>query len=378
MLLYVHYPFCRSKCAYCAFSSQELDQDLEALYFSALLEEAEQWGRRLGRADVTSLYIGGGTPSLMRPDRLERLLERLDELFAFAGDLELTLEANPDSLQGPGQVRSLLAKGVNRISLGIQSLDEEQLRLLERPHTAGQAVAAVEAVRAAGLDNLGLDLLWGLPGQSCRDWLGQLERIVSLEPKHISCYCLTLEEGTRLQKRVERGELRIPGEEELEAMFLRGAELLGERGLSHYEIANFARPGAACRHNLGYWRGLDYLGLGPSAVSTIRGRRWANPSDPSRYAEAVRAGEPDRDAEIPTREQRIEELVMLGLRTAEGLDLERYRELSGEDLFLTREEVVRELREQGLVRIDGRRLWLTTRGMLLCDAITEYLLQERS
>lgn len=376
MLLYIHYPFCRSKCAYCGFYSRVREEESEALYVSALLQEARFWGSRLDRPRISTLYIGGGTPSLIRPHILERIVEAIEDNFTLADDLEFSLEANPDSLDSE-HARSLARLGVNRVSIGVQSLDEGQLSLLERPHDAKQGIRAVEAVRSAGIDAIGLDLLWGLPQQTPEDWLSQLERAVSLEPGHISCYCLTLEEGTRLPERVERGELQLPGEERLEAMYVRGAELLAKRGYTHYEIANFARPGAVCRHNSGYWQGRDYLGLGPSAVSTLRGRRWANPADIARYAEAVRNEGPAREAEHLTSEQRIEELLLLSLRTREGLDLDRYRDLAGEELLHLRAGVIQELRERGLIRLTGRRLRLTTRGMLLCDAITGALMPER-
>jgi len=376
MLLYIHYPFCRSKCSYCGFCSRVWDEELEELYLSALLREARFWGSRLDHPRISTLYIGGGTPSLMRPEILERLAKEIERHFTLADDLEFSLEANPDSLT-PERARSLARLDVNRVSLGLQSLDQGQLRLLERPHDAEQAFRAVDALRSEGVDNVGLDLLWGLPHQTPEDWLSQLERVASLQPEHLSCYCLTLEEGTRMQARVDCGELELPGEEQLEAMYLRGAELLESRGYTHYEIANFARPGGMCRHNRGYWQGVDYLGLGPSAVSTLQGRRWANPPDMSRYAETVRKGELAWDGESLTRRQRIEELVLLSLRTREGLDLEQYRELTGEDLFRKRPDVVQKLREQGLLRSDDKRLWLTTRGMLLCDAITGAFLEER-
>ena len=376
MLLYVHYPFCRSKCAYCAFFSRERQEHLEQVYFSALLREVRYWSDCLERPRISSLYIGGGTPSLMPTWYLERLTEEIHRCFPLDVELEFTLEANPDSLDSADRVRDLAGIGVNRISLGLQSLDDDQLRLLQRPHTADQGLRAVEAVRSAGIGNLGLDLLWGLPNQTSRDWLGQLERVLSLEPEHISCYCLTLEEGTRLLGQAERGELDLPGEERLESMYVQGARLLQGRGYAHYEIANFARPGYACRHNLGYWQGLDYLGLGPSAVSTISTKRWAHPNDIVRYAESVQEGTPDRDAEDLTPGQRLRELVLLSLRNSEGLDLDHYRDWAGADLFREKAEKIRALQERELIRIKGRRLYLTTRGMLLCDAITGALMPE--
>ncbi|MCF8029338.1 MAG: radical SAM family heme chaperone HemW [Desulfohalobiaceae bacterium] len=376
MLLYVHYPFCRSKCAYCGFFSQVRDEELEKAYFSALLREVEHWGRHLDRPRVSTLYIGGGTPSLLTPRDLELLAEQINRHFNLEPGLELTLEANPDSLDSPDLARALAKVGVNRVSLGLQSLDDSQLSLLKRPHTARQGLRAVNAVRSAGIENLGLDLLWGLPNQTPLDWLEQVGRAASLEPEHISCYCLTLEKGTLLQRRAERGELGLPREEQLEAMYMQGAELLGERGYLHYEIANFARPGYFCRHNLGYWRGRDYLGLGPSAVSTLQGRRWANPKDVLRYAETVRTGALGGDAAMLSRGQRLEEFLMLSLRTREGLDLDGYRDLGGEELLQDRAEVIRALRERELIGVSGRRLWLTTRGMLLCDSVTGALMPE--
>jgi len=374
MLLYIHYPFCRSKCAYCGFFSQVRDEELEKVYFSALLREVEYWGRHLLRPRVSTLYIGGGTPSLLAPGDLELIAEQINRHFSLQSGLEFTLEANPDSLASPERVRALAKVGVNRISLGLQSLDDSQLSLLGRPHTARQGLRSVHAVRSAGIENLGLDLLWGLPNQTSRDWLEEMGRVASLEPEHISCYCLTLEKETLLQRRVEHGELGLPREDQLQAMYMQGAELLGEQGYLHYEIANFARPGCFCRHNLGYWRGWDYLGLGPSAVSTLQGRRWGNPRDVLPYAEAVRTGTLSRDAAMLSRGQRLEEFLMLSLRTRGGLDLDRYKDLGGEDLLQDQAEVIRALRERELIGVSGRRLWLTTRGMLLCDAITGALM----
>ena len=376
MLLYIHYPFCRSKCAYCGFFSQVRDEELEKVYFSALLREVEYWGRHLLRPRVSTLYIGGGTPSLLAPGDLELIAEQINRHFSLQSGLEFTLEANPDSLASPERVRALAKVGVNRISLGLQSLDDSQLSLLGRPHTARQGLRSVHAVRSAGIENLGLDLLWGLPNQTSRDWLEEMGRVASLEPEHISCYGLTLEEGTRLLGQAERGELDLPGEERLEAMYVQGARLLEERGYAHYEIANFARPGYACRHNLGYWQGLEYLGLGPSAVSTISMKRWTHPSDIVRYAECVHEGTPDRHAEDLTRGQRLRELVLLGLRTSEGLDLQRYRDWAGTDLFREKARELRALQERELIRLSRGRLRLTTHGMLLCDAITGALMPE--
>lgn len=372
MLLYIHVPFCRAKCRYCAFFSRPLPTtgqgSLDA-YLSTLEAEARLWGQRLGRPEVSSVFFGGGTPSLLPPTALERLVTVLGQSFQLPPGVEWTLEANPDSvtLEGLGAAREL---GINRLSLGVQSLRDADLRRLGRPHTADQALAAVAMARRAGLRNLGVDLIWGLPGQTTPAWLRQLGQVATiLRPEHISAYSLTLEPGTPLAASVSAGQLRLPGEVALSRMFLQGRGLLTSHGYRHYEIANFARPGRACAHNLGYWQGRDYLGLGPSAVSTLGPVRRQNAPDLDQWAADVAAGRDSLPPEQLTPAIRAQELVLLRLRTAQGLELADYRHITGRPFLAGRKQLLDHLATQDLVSWTPRRLRLTPRGMLVSNAV---------
>jgi oxygen-independent coproporphyrinogen-3 oxidase len=265
----------------------------------------------------------------------------------------------------------LAASGVNRLSLGIQSLDPERLRFLGRPHTAREALAAVDLARQAGFGSLNLDLLWGAPGQRERRWLEELTAVCALKPDHLSCYCLTVEEGTPLESDCLAGRATLPPERELAAMYVHGSEYLESQGLLQYEISSYARMGFQCRHNLGYWEGAEYLGLGPSAVSTLNGTRWSNPPDLKDWAAAVRSG--DRDGERLDSRTQVLETVMLRLRTSRGLSLKTYRDLTGRDFMRDHEAFVHLLHREGLLRIRGGALSLTRTGMLVADTILERL-----
>ena len=374
--LYVHAPFCRAKCRYCAFFSEPLGPDSLARYLPALLEEIRHFGRTLGRVAAPTLFFGGGTPSLLGADALSRTLAALRENFDLAGDAEISLEANPDSAT-PEFLAVARQLGVNRLSLGVQSLDDGALRALGRVHDAAQAEAAYRAARVAGFDNVGLDLIFGLPGQGVDQWLATLRQAVELGPEHLSCYGLTVEPGTPLASDAA-ALASLPGEDAQAEMFLRGSELLEAEGYRHYEISNFARPGRRCRHNLACWQGLDCLGLGPAAVSTLTlagGKvRWANPQDINAWAASVRAGtvgqlgREELNADIQAREG-----LMLALRTADGLDLDAYRQRFGPDLAASRAGLLRDLERAGLATQAHGRLRLTRAGMLVSNSVIRSL-----
>ncbi|SFJ09797.1 oxygen-independent coproporphyrinogen-3 oxidase [Desulfomicrobium apsheronum] len=373
MLLYVHVPFCVRKCGYCAFHSGPFSQEAAKLYVRQILLEMAGWGRVLGRVRLESLYFGGGTPSLLEPGQIEALLRAADIWFDLSPRAEITLEANPDSVLLPGFLDSVRSLGVNRLSLGVQSLQDDLLAMLGRPHDSAQARRAVHAARAAGFTNLSLDLIWGLPGQTLDRWMNDLAGVVELAPEHLSCYGLSLEEGTALTRKVEAGALVLPDEEIGARMYLEGSEFLESCGYAHYEISSHARPGRESRHNQGYWAGLDYLGLGPAAVSTIEGRRWSNPSAFEEYAEVVAKGEARDEVEVLSALTRRQEMVMLTLRTGAGLDLEKFKATTGTE-FPWRHPAVEQLRSSGLVRLRAGHLQLTRKGMLVSNSVIEMVL----
>lgn len=372
MLLYVHVPFCVRKCGYCAFHSGPYVAADADRYVNLVLQEmtAQQAGcLDLG---VDTVYFGGGTPSLLTPGQIGRILEQTAQLFRIAADAEITLEANPESILRPGKLSELRALGVNRLSLGVQSLHDDLLRGLGRPHDRRQALLAMDAAHAAGFSNLSLDLMWGLPGQTPSMWLDDLGQCAE-RAQHLSCYGLTLEEGTPLTGAVRAGRLALPDEEDGALMYGQGLELLESQGFVQYEVSNFARPGQESRHNMGYWRGSTYLGLGPAAVSTMHGRRWTNPATLDAYADMVEHGGTCVDTELLSPEVLARERIMLALRTRDGLDLERFQAMAEPHAAGLR-AAVEQLCSGGLARQDAGHLHLTGSGMLVSNSIIELVL----
>ena len=377
MLLYLHVPFCRKKCSYCSFYSVVPGPEDTARYVDMVCAEAALWRERLGPKQVSSIYVGGGTPSLLSPRALERIFSAVHKSFSLDRDLECTLEGNPDSLAAFGYLHELPRLGVNRLSVGVQSTYDHYLQVLGRTHDAATARAVCRMARDAGLANLSLDLIWGLPKQRLYTWMQQLREIMELGPDHLSCYGLSLDEGTPLALAAKRQDLGIAPDDDLAKMYVYGAEYLESMGLLQYEISNFARMGYTSRHNLGYWEGRDYLGLGPSAFSTIRGRRWGNPADLDQWAEQVRSGTVGRDAETLDLETRVRELIMLRLRTTRGLRLRAYSLLTGSSFIKDFGPMVQALRQNGLIRISHGYLRLTKNGMLVSDSILANLFEVR-
>lgn len=422
MLLYFHVPFCRAKCRYCAFYSRPLtDEALLDAWASTLEADMAFWGQRFAQRGeaplVTSIFFGGGTPSLVPPALMGRLLERAAREFRLAPDLEVSMEANPESVTAE-KARALRDAGVNRVSLGVQALDDGLLRAVGRIHSRADALTAFRALRSC-FDNVGLDFIWGLPGESLESWCRQLREAAALRPDHLSCYGLTLEEGTPLWD--ERHALALPDEAEQSAMYAQCGEILEEHGYQQYEISNYALPGRECRHNLGYWLGQDYLGLGPSAVSAFGPRRWTQPADldiwlsaprealmpeggqqrpvpcgrtPANFGSArpmLGTGSRLIDLERLSFRDQAEELVMLRLRTARGLPLEEYRRFTGRDFAADNAALITALEDEGLARMIegdsaesatenapakaaascGPRFALTRAGMLISNAIIE-------
>lgn len=373
MLLYIHVPFCRGKCRYCSFFSKPLDMAELEVFVGALVLELRHWGKKLERPTVETVYFGGGTPSLLPSWALSRIMPEIGRNFEIAPGAEWTFEANPDSALDGQYLKSLLKYGVNRLSLGVQSLSDADLAFLGRPHNAAGAVAAYSLARQAGFKNISLDFIWGLPGQRESQWLEELKLAVNLRPDHLSCYGLTVEPGTPLAEDVAAGSVTLPAENEQGRMYVHGAEFLEEQGFLQYEISNFARMGYVSRHNSGYWEGRDYLGLGPAAVSTLGGVRHENPHDVRAWAALVRAGRCGQDPEVLTNAERTREMVMLSLRTAKGLRLAAYRKATGRDFLKENETLLTALRQNELIRLSRGHLRLTKNGFLVSNVILERL-----
>ncbi|MGE0155615.1 MAG: radical SAM family heme chaperone HemW [Geobacter sp.] len=365
-------PWCLSKCGYCAFNSRPLEPHKLEQTCDLLVREMELAAKHYAGGPLTSVYLGGGTPSLLTPHQVQRLLERSKQLWSHQPTCEVTLEANPgtataESLAGFHQA------GINRLSLGIQSLNDRTLQLLERPHNAAQARTAYAEARAAGFRNISLDLICGLPYQSAEGWQHQLQQVIELAPEHLSIYSLSIEEGTPFSRRYSDDSPELPDDDQTAAMLELADQLLTTAGHEHYEIANFARPGHRSDHNSGYWLRDGYLGLGPSAHSLLLqgwGLRCSNPSDYQQWAARITADQlAHHDPEQLSRQQALAEQIFLGLRMADGISPQACRELYGAQAWQPHDKTIAELLKTGLLEERGRRVALTQRGMLLSNQV---------
>ncbi len=368
--LYLHIPFCLRKCAYCGFYSQTDLAQIPA-FLTALRREIAIYAEGAGPFD--SLYIGGGTPSILGAAELERLLGDLRGAFPITSDAEITIETNPGDV-----TRELLAAlrraGVNRLTIGCQSFSDEILQFLGRRHTAEQAVEAVSLARETGFDNIGIDLIYGIPtpsGSAFADWLAALQKAIVLRPEHLSCYQLTIEPQTPLADRIAGEGLCLPGEEAQARYFFRTSEILTEAGYGHYEISNFAREDRfRSRHNGKYWDHTPYLGLGPAA-HTFDGRlrRW-NHRSVAHYLSDLAAGKrPVAESELLTDAERCLEAFFLGLRTSRGIHLETFRKRYGLDLRKEKGTMLTKLAQEGLVEVQNGFLQPTRAGMAVADSL---------
>lgn len=376
--LYVHVPFCDGKCHYCGFYSVMAVPQLTTLYPSLPGRElarilTAQPG--LSKVPVKTVYFGGGTPALLGPEGLHALKKSLAKTLPFDAVDEWTVELNPASVS-TDLLGTLLSLGVNRISIGVQSFDDDTLTRIGRRHSAAEALRAIRLAQECGFENTGIDLIAGLPGVTAEEWRQTLDRAASLRLTHLSVYALSLEPNTPLARAVAEG-LAIPGEEaQLEALSL-AETVLAQAGFGRYEISNYALPGYECRHNLGIWRGNDYLGLGPAASSRIGPRRWTNSEDLADYIEAfAQQGPPPHVGETLSEADDAIERAVYALRLSEGLDpceaAERFPALSA--LTDRWEERLENLARQGIAERGGRRWRLTARGREVCDAAIRELL----
>lgn len=369
--LYIHLPFCAQKCAYCDFASYPNREDVWSVYVDTVLDELAGWNELLKARAVKTVFLGGGTPSLLSAELLERLLDGVFEKAKPIRNAEITMEANPGTLTME-KLRRCRKAGVNRLSIGAQSMNDSLLKALGRIHCAADVREAVRMARSAGFENVSLDLMYALPGQTLDDWLRTLDEAAALEPEHISAYSLILEEGTPLAKRAEQGKIEVPDDDACVEMQRAAVERLAARGWERYEISNFAREGYACRHNLVYWLRGEYLGVGCAAHSLVEGARFENP----RSLEAYLAGERRLNAVNLSREDAMEETLMLSTRTTQGLALAQWRAEFGEDFENKHARTLKKLNQWGLVEIQNGFLRLTQRGLELQNAVVVELLED--
>jgi oxygen-independent coproporphyrinogen-3 oxidase len=367
--LYLHIPFCLRKCPYCDFFSVPHHGKAVSDYVQSLVADLQQ-SKKGWSGPISTLFFGGGTPSLLAPDEVALLLDLIGREYRFADDAEISIEANPGTLD-PQKLAGYRAAGINRLSIGLQSLDDTRLKLLGRLHDVETGLKAVHAARTAGFDNLSCDLMFAVPGQSPNDLLADLDRLLTLEPEHIAVYGLTVEDGTPFASREFQGQLTLPGEDEYVAAYRLLHERLNAAGYDHYEISNFARPGKRCRHNQRYWQRLPVLGVGAGA-HTFRGDRWGSrraiPNDLTVYRSDLQAGrDPSRLIETFDREGAMIEAVYLGLRTVDGVDDALFAERFGCRVDEAFPEAVVSCRPQ-LQKVDG--YWcFDLDGWLLFDTL---------
>ena len=365
--LYIHLPFCQKKCAYCSFNSIVYNPDLARKYLAALELEIRRYEQPL--PPLTSIYFGGGTPSIFSPPEIETILSQCLKRFTLAGQPEISLEANPNTVNLEN-LKAYRKLGINRLSLGAQSLDSTHLATLGRLHTAGQVRIAAEQARQAGFDNLSLDMIFGIPGQTAAGFRRELEQLIGLSPQHISLYNLTLEEGTVLYEQVRQGKLPRPQEETEARMYRLATDLLAEAGFGHYEISNFARPTRQCRHNLNYWLSGEYLGLGAGACSYLSGKRWTNNPDIREYISALEnGGSPVTEMEEITDPIAVREWLMLRLRMLSGLEDGDFRQRFGRSLAEIFGPRIKRLAEQNLVLWDGQRLKINPEKLFISNEV---------
>jgi oxygen-independent coproporphyrinogen III oxidase len=380
----VHVPFCQTICGYCDFYSVPLDRNAVNPLVDSLLADLDTYAE-LRERPVETIFVGGGTPTTLPPAELRRLLTRLaatlrEDLSGVStggrAALEFTVEANPATVT-PEIAAALVEGGANRVSIGAQSFDTSELRVLDRIHRPEQVGQTVEIARRAGIGEVNLDLIFGVPGQSLDSWLASVRAAIALRPDHLSCYGLTYEKGTPLFERLARGAIQRV-DESLEAeMYEATIEELARAGFEQYEISNFARPGRRCRHNLVYWRNEPYVGIGPSAAGFIGGVRYKNIADHAEYARAIREGRSPRiSAETLSREHRARETIMLGLRLNDGVDRDAFRGRFGGEPEALFADAFRRLEGLGVLETDPAALRLTPRGRLVADAVAAEFLAE--
>ena len=387
--LYVHIPFCETKCPYCDFNTYAAIEPLMPSYCAALRAEIALWGGLMagGVGDarrVSSVFFGGGTPSYLPAEQIARVMGAIRSAFSVLPDAEITLEANPGDFT-PAKLATYLDCGINRLSIGVQSFDDGLLALLGRRHSAADAEDAYRMAADAGFGNISVDLMYGLPRQRLDQWQSTLDRALELAPPHMSMYCLTLEGGTPMERRVADGRMPEPDADLAADMYVLAQDAMRRAGYRHYEISNWALPGKRSRHNLAYWRNLPYLGVGPGAHSHMWGRRFANIRSPREYVRLMRSdvapasdADPDdviRAVPVVGEFERIDpplemaETLMMGLRLDEGISVAGFRERFGVTPAERYPDAIAELTAQGLLQARDGALALTARGRMVANAV---------
>ncbi|MBT6345585.1 MAG: radical SAM family heme chaperone HemW [Nitrospina sp.] len=367
--LYLHIPYCLHKCGYCDFNSHPENQAEAEVYISALLAEIDHYAVKLKEKRVPTVFFGGGTPTILPPDHLDKILGRVKNRFDLTQNCEISIEANPATVECE-TLEQIRLSGFNRISIGVQSFDAEELKLLERVHNQEEIHTTVDRARQAGFNNLSLDLMFSLPGQSPEKWKSHLQQAVNKKPDHLSAYGLTIEPATSFFKLQERGLLQLPHEDIQLEMLETTIGFLQSAGYEHYEISNYAKPGYECQHNLNYWNNGEYLGLGAGASSYLNGERFKNINLPSRYIREVQVG--GTAVESTERLEPLHamgETIMLGLRQLKGISIENFENRFQVSFNTVYGKVLAPLLEERLITLNQNRMALSRKGLFIADSV---------
>lgn len=377
--MYIHIPFCARKCAYCDFLSGPATASVQKRYVEQLVEEISCQSAHYPGWKVISVYLGGGTPSLLEPKEISSIMEAVRSRFDVAEEAEVTIEINPGTVNME-KLKAYLDGGINRISIGLQSSDDRELKSLGRIHTYDEFLKTYGRVRQAGFTNVNIDLMSALPGQTLASWNLTLKKAAMLKPEHISAYSLMIEEGTPFYDRYHVHPELLPGEDEEREMYYAAKQFLREQGYERYEISNYAKPGLECRHNIGYWTGVEYLGLGLGASSYVRGTRFRNEANLEIYLN-LRMGEKETDSLLHqdvirlSDKEKMEEFMFLGLRMIKGVSTDEFMKRFKVDMWDVYGEVLNKLAENRLIEIHGPVVYLSDFGIDISNyVLSEFLL----
>ncbi len=368
--LYLHFPFCISKCPYCDFNSYQLKENNQiSSYISALYQEITAYSQKLKKSNITTVYLGGGTPTILSGVQIYNILEFCKDKFTVDKDAEITIEANPGTLDGE-KLKLLIESGINRLSLGAQSFNNLFLKKLGRIHNTQDIIDSYCLAREKGFNNINIDIMFALPDQTTEELQVTLKKAVSLKPDHLSLYNLTIKPGTEYYKKYRRGKLKLPTEDEEFDMYNWAINFLEENGFEHYEIANFARPYKRSMHNLIYWQNKPYLGIGAGAYSFIKGYRYMNYENPARYIKEIMSGKlPVDNGEKLSLRKRMIETIILGLRTKDGVGYKKFKTRFGVNLNDIFTEQIKKLVNLELLQKDNYRIKLTRKGIFLANTV---------
>jgi oxygen-independent coproporphyrinogen-3 oxidase len=368
--LYIHIPYCLHKCGYCDFNSHNIDrEEMDSFVQALLLEMQHSAWEKSERQEITSIFIGGGTPTTLSPQALGEIMAQCRKCFPIAEHAEITIEANPATVEKE-PLASIRSFGINRISIGVQSFDPLELKLLERVHSVDEIHQTVDRARQAGFDNLSLDLMFALPGQTLERWKSNLALALEKNPDHLSTYNLTIEQGTAFHKLWQRGQLKLPEEDEQLEQYQESIRTLTHAGYQHYEISNFCKPGRECRHNITYWHNNDCLGLGPGASSYLNGVRFKNCNLPSRYIREINSQGSAKEFEENLEPQRaMGETLMLGLRLLQGVSIDRFEQRFQTSFRKVYGETLDSLLQKNLIELSDQRVALSPKGLFLADSV---------